>query len=47
MGLKGFEEAILDNIFGQVRIANALASEGNEHVEVLQERLLNVVHGAR
>src|SRR5204862_315379 len=44
LGLKRFEEAVLDEVFGEMRIADTFPGKGDEHLEILQDRLLDVVH---
>ena len=46
IGGDGLEEAFLDEIFGEVFIADALASELDEGVEVFEDGLFQGSHGA-
>jgi len=47
VGFKRFQETVLNEVFGKVGIADALAGESDKGVQVLEDWLLNVVHAAR
>jgi hypothetical protein len=44
VSFEGFEQAVLNEVFSEVGIANALADESDKGVQVLEDWLLNVVH---
>ena len=44
VGGQRFDEAVLDDIFGQMVIAQALASKGHEHLEILENCIFNASH---
>jgi len=44
VGRQRFDEAVLDDIFGQMVIAQALSGEGDEHLEVLENCIFNATH---
>jgi len=44
VGGQRFDEAVLDDVFGQMVIAQALSSKGDEHLEILENCIFNASH---
>jgi hypothetical protein len=44
VGRQRFDEAVLDDIFGQMMIAQALSGKGDEHLEILENGIFNAIH---
>jgi hypothetical protein len=44
VGSQRFDEAVLDDIFGQMVIAQALSCECHEHLEILENCIFNASH---
>jgi hypothetical protein len=42
---KSFNQAVLDDVFGQMMIAQAAPSKPDEHIEVLENGIFQVSHG--
>ena len=45
--LEGLEKTFLDEIFGEVRIADAFASKSDEGRQVFQDWFLNLIHNEK
>ena len=47
VGAQGFQQAVLHDIFGQMRVADALPGECHEGLQIFQQRFFDVRHGGQ